>query len=136
MKHIKNALSGGFYFYQTNLSLCFLKSNAFAQRRIELLQLDFALGGLSIFASPDNVVGLRGFEPKQAVLRHRNNLAESGCLSNSGGNHARRPRRALLHFEVRIVVLDGDSHRTALQDSLIDHKGREWGEYLVLNSAA
>ena len=57
-----------FYLHEIRLSLRFLKGDALAQRRIELLEFNLALGGLSVLTSPDNVVGLRGFEPKQAVL--------------------------------------------------------------------
>ena len=61
----KPSLEGRFSFL---LSLCLLKRNAFAQCRVELLEFDFTLGGLPVLASPNNVIGLRGFEPEQAVL--------------------------------------------------------------------
>ncbi len=50
------------------LSLRFFERDTLAERWIELLEFNFALSGLSILTSPDDVVGLRRFEPKQAVL--------------------------------------------------------------------
>ena len=51
-----------------DLLLYLLEGNALAQRRIELLKLDFALRSLTILASPDDVFRLRGLELKQTVL--------------------------------------------------------------------
>lgn len=51
-----------------SLSLYLLELNTLAQRRIELYKFNLARNGLFILASPNNVIGFRGFEPKQAVL--------------------------------------------------------------------
>lgn len=102
------------------LTLRLFKCDALAQRRIELLEFNLALSGLSILTSPNNVVGLRGFEPKQAVLGHKENVTERLLLSNRlyGTNTL---WSAFLHFKMRCIILDGNSHRTALHDPLIDH---------------
>lgn len=60
----KAALLGGFVF----LAFRFLKNNTFANRRIELHDLDFALDSFLIFTTPNNMVGFRRFEPHEAVL--------------------------------------------------------------------
>ena len=39
-----------------------------AERGVELCDLDLAFDGLFILAGPDDVIGLRGLEPEQAIL--------------------------------------------------------------------
>jgi hypothetical protein len=51
-----------------SLLLRFLENDPLAQDRVELCKLDFAFDGFLILPSPDNVIGLRRFEPEQAVL--------------------------------------------------------------------
>ncbi len=50
------------------LLLYLLENNALAQRRVELLELDFSLRSLTVLASPNNMLGLRRLELKQTVL--------------------------------------------------------------------
>lgn len=51
-----------------DLFLCFFKEHALAERRVELRELDFAFNGLLVLARPDDVLGLRGLQPEEAVL--------------------------------------------------------------------
>lgn len=50
------------------LFLRLLKEDALFKRRIELHEFYFALDFLLILARPDDMVGLRGLQPEQAVL--------------------------------------------------------------------
>jgi len=51
-----------------SLFLRFFKENVLAQRRVKLIEFNFALHAPLILTGPDNVAGLRGLEPNESVL--------------------------------------------------------------------
>ncbi len=59
----ETALSGG-----SGLTLCFFKKHPLAERRIKLRNFNFTSNAFLIFTRPDNVAGLGGLQPEQAVL--------------------------------------------------------------------
>ena len=52
----------------TTLFLRFFKEDRLAQGRVKLHKLNLTFRSLSILTRPDNVAGLRRFEPEEAVL--------------------------------------------------------------------
>ena len=65
-----------------SLFLRFFEHHTLAQGRVKLRQFYFPFNFFLILPRPNDMLGLRGFQFKKAVLRHKNNLTESPDLGN------------------------------------------------------
>ena len=50
------------------LTFCLFEEDALTKRGVELGDFDLAFDGLLILTRPNDVIGLRRFQPEQAVL--------------------------------------------------------------------